>query len=93
MILRILKRYSMILLNIFCDVLQLIILINLQIIERLYLIIKKKKRRNLEKNRRRMNCYIYNIYKKINLVKILFNNKNNFCFLTLLLHTKKFNYI
>ena len=83
----------MILLNIFCDVLQLIILINLQIIERLYLIIKKKKRRNLEKNRRRMNCYIYNIYKKINLVKILFNNKNNFCFLTLLLHTKKFNYI
>ena len=83
----------MILLNIFCDVLQLIILINLQIIKRLYLIIKKKKRRNLEKNRRRMNCYIYNIYKKINLVKILFNNKNNFCFLTLLLHTKKFNYI
>lgn len=83
----------MILLNIFCDVLQLIILINLQIIERLYLIIKKKKRRNLEKNKRRMNCYIYNIYKKINLVKILFNNKNNFCFLTLLLHTKKFNYI
>ena len=83
----------MILLNIFCDVLQLIILINLQIIERLYLIIKKKKRTNLEKNKRRMNCYIYNIYKKINLVKILFNNKNNFCFLTLLLHTKKFNYI
>lgn len=83
----------MILLNIFCDVLKLIILINLQIIERLYLIIKKKKRRNLEKNKRRMNCYIYNIYKKINLVKILFNNKNNFCFLTLLLHTKKFNYI
>ena len=83
----------MILLNIFCDVLQLIILINLQIIERLYLIIKKKKRRNLEKNKRRMNCYIYNIYKKINLVKILFNNKNNFCFFTLLLHTKKFNYI
>ena len=83
----------MILLNIFCDVLQLIISINLQIIERLYLIIKKKKRRNLEKNKRRMNCYIYNIYKKINLVKILFNNKNNFCFLTLLLHTKKFNYI
>lgn len=82
----------MILLNIFCDVLQLIILINLQIM-RLYLIIKKKKRRNLEKNKRRMNCYIYNIYKKINLVKILFNNKNNFCFLTLLLHTKKFNYI
>jgi hypothetical protein len=33
----------MILLNIFCDVLQLIILINLQIIERLYLIIKKKR--------------------------------------------------
>ena len=83
----------MILLNIFCDVLQLIILINLQIIERLYLIIKKKKRTNLEKHKRRMNCYIYNIYKKINLVKILFNNKNNFCFLTLLLHTKKFNYI
>ena len=83
----------MILLNIFCDVLQLIILINLQIIERLYLIIKKKKRRNLEKNKRRMNCYIYNIYKKINLVKILFNNKNNFCFLTLLFNTKKFNYI
>ena len=83
----------MILLNIFCDVLQLIILINLQIIERLYLIIKKKNRTNLEKNKRRMNCYIYNIYKKINLVKILFNNKNNFCFLTLLLHTKKFNYI
>ena len=83
----------MILLNIFCDVLQLIISINLQIIERLYLIIKKKKRRNLEKNKRRMNCYIYNIYKKINLFKILFNNKNNFCFLTLLLHTKKFNYI
>ena len=83
----------MILLNIFCDVLQLIISINLQIIERLYLIIKKKKRRNLEKNKRRMNCYIYNIYKKINLVKILFNNKNSFCFLTLLLHTKKFNYI
>ena len=55
----------MILLNIFCDVLQLIILINLQIIERLYLIIKKKKRTNLEKNKRRMNCYIYNIYKKI----------------------------
>ena len=68
----------MILLNIFCDVLQLIILINLQIIERLYLIIKKKKRRNLEKNKRRMNCYIYNIYKKINLVNILFNSKNNF---------------
>ena len=67
----------MILLNIFCDVLQLIILINLQIIERLYLIIKKKKRRNLEKNKRRMNCYIYNIYKKINLVKILFNNKTH----------------
>ena len=68
----------MILLNIFCDVLQLIILINLQIIERLYLIIKKKKRRNLEKNKRRMNCYIYNIYKKINLVNILFNSKDNF---------------
>ena len=45
------------------------------------MIVKERNKRNKKKNIKRMNCYIYNIYKKSNLFEILFNYICNCCIL------------